>query len=103
MGYHDSIVTGGSNAHDGRNEVSVSCRHMLPTVARFSPPPAVSPGSFQQGYEDASRIQSEAATSKPFGNNLRFQTAIVGTALRHIAVERARAVRLAKTGFQARA
>jgi len=32
---------------------------------------------------DASRIQSEAATRKPFGNNLRFQTAIVGTALTH--------------------
>jgi len=81
VGYHDSIVNGGSKAHDGRNEVSVSCRHMLPTVARFSPPPAVSPGSFQQGYGDASRIQSEAATRKPFGNSLRFQTAIVGTTL----------------------
>jgi len=81
VGYHDSIVNSGSKAHDGRNEVSVSCRHMLPTVARFSPPPAVSPGSYQKGYGDASRIQSEAATRKPFGNSLRFQTAIVGTTL----------------------
>jgi len=81
VGYHDSIVKGGSNAHDARNEVSGSCRHVFATVARFSPPPAVSPSSFQRGYVDASRIQSEAATRKPFGNNLRFQTAIVGTAL----------------------
>jgi len=81
VGYHDSIVKGGSNAHDARNEVSGSYGHMFATVAHFSPPPAVSPSLFQRGYVDASRIQSEAATRKPFGNNLRFQTAIVGTAL----------------------